>query len=92
MHSKNTTSSDQSVNDYSESRYAEFDEYMASLNMKRQKEAVIKLSIAKGRMATDRSKKLEQKRKKEALWYRVRWVMNIIALIIIAATLFRVSR
>tara|TARA_R110002126_G_scaffold38679_8_gene115385 strand:+ start:5562 stop:5759 length:198 start_codon:yes stop_codon:yes gene_type:complete len=65
---------------------------MASLDMKRQKEAVIKLSIAKGRMATDRSKKLEQKRKKEALWYRVRWVMNIIALIIIAATLFRVSR
>lgn len=39
MHSKNTTSSDQSVNDYSESRYAEFDEYMASLDMKRQKEA-----------------------------------------------------
>tara|TARA_B110000914_G_C15082926_1_gene273732 strand:+ start:291 stop:488 length:198 start_codon:yes stop_codon:yes gene_type:complete len=65
---------------------------MASLDMNRQKEAVIKLSIAKGRMATDRSKKLEQKRKKEALWYRVRWVMNIIALIIIAATLFRVSR
>jgi lipopolysaccharide export LptBFGC system permease protein LptF len=41
---------------------------------------------------TIKEEEQDKQDKNSEFWYRVRWVLNIVALIIIAATLFRVSK
>lgn len=71
-----------------ESRYRDFDEYMASLDMERQKNINTRSAIAKRRIESERSKKLEKQRLREAFWNRVRQVLTLIAIAIVAYTLF----
>ncbi len=71
-----------------ESRYRDFDEYMASLDIDRQKKINIQSAIAIRKIESDRSKKLEKQRLREAFWNRVRQVLTLIAIAIVAYTLF----
>ncbi len=75
-----------------ESRYRDFDEYMASLDIDRQKKINIQSAIAIRKIESDRSKKLEKQRKKDEFWNRVRKVLTLIAIAIIAYTLFHFAR
>ncbi len=71
-----------------ESRYRDFDEYMASLDMERQKDINTRSAIAIRKIAAERSKKLEKQRLREAFLNRVRQVLTLIAIAIVAYTLF----
>lgn len=71
-----------------ESRYRDFDEHMASLDIDRQKKINIQSAIAIRKIESERSKKLEKQRLREAFWNRVRQVLTLIAIAIIAYTLF----
>ena len=75
-----------------ESRYRDFDEHMASLDIERQKKINIQSAIAIRKIESDRSKKLEKQRKKDEFWSRVRQVLTLIAIAIIAYTLFHFAR
>lgn len=65
-----------------EKRYVKFDEYMASLDIERQKNINTRSAIAKRRIESERSKKLEKQRKKAEFWRRV---MSYITRLTIAA-------
>lgn len=71
-----------------ESRYRDFDEYIASLDIERQKKINIQSAIAIRKIESDRSKKLEKQRKKDEFWNRVRKVLTLIAIALVAYTLF----
>lgn len=71
-----------------ESRYRDFDEYMASLDIERQKRINTQSAIAIRKIAAERSKKLEKQRLREAFWVRVRQVLTLIAIAIVVYTLF----
>lgn len=75
-----------------ESRYRDFDEYIASLDIERQKKINIQSAIAIRKIESDRSKKLEKQCKKDEFWNRVRKVLTLIAIAIIAYTLFHFAR
>lgn len=61
---------------------AEIDEYIASLDIERQKKINIQSAIAIRKIAAERSKKLEKQRLREAFWNRV---MSYITRLTIAA-------
>lgn len=75
-----------------ESRYRDFDEHMASLDIERQKKINIQSAIAIRKIESDRSKKLEKQRKKDEFWNRVRKVLTLIAIALVAYTLFHFAR
>ena len=71
-----------------ESRCRDFDEHIASLDMERQKNINTRSAIAIRKIESERSKKLEKQRLREAFWNRIRQVLTLIAILLIAYTLF----
>lgn len=70
-----------------EKRYMKFDEYIASLDIERQKNINTRSAIAKRRIESERSKKLEKQRKNSEFWHRVMNVLTVIAIAIVIYTL-----
>jgi len=71
-----------------EDRYIDFDEYMASLDMERQKKIRTESAIAHRKVASQRSKKLEKQRKREEFWSKVRKALTLVAIAIVVYALF----
>lgn len=71
-----------------ENRYMKFDEYIASLDIERQKRIANESATLMRKIESDRSKKLEKERIDEAFWQRVRHVLTFIAIAIVVYTLF----
>lgn len=72
-----------------EDRYMDFDEYMASLDMERQKKIRTESAIAIRKIEARRSKKLEKQRKREEFWSKVRKVLTLIAIAIVIYTVIK---
>lgn len=76
-----------------ESRYRDFDEHMASLDIERQKKINIQSAIAIRKIESDRSKKLEKQRVNEAFWRGVmRFITHMTLVLLVAYTLFHFAR
>ena len=71
-----------------ESRYRDFDEHMASLDIERQKKINIQSAIAIRKIESDRSKKLEKQRVNEAFWRGVMRFITQMTVVLVAAYMF----
>lgn len=69
-----------------------FNERQAHLSLAQDIEQTKRDNLKAQNLKTIKEEEQDKQDKSSEFWYRVRWVLNIVALIIIAATLFRVSK